>query len=215
MRKRMRIEYSFSLLEAIDDKSFYSVAKDIDYLLNTKSRSRTKLSKIYNLLSKLTFNVTELKEWIEPKQNYIKKKRGKNSNLSEELKKCYNTFVNDCSLNSIVCIINFFSNTLCLRPKRPELLHSLSTCMRNAILNNNSVYENMIEYKNRIRHIGKKIDDRCLGTTLLTKGLEFDTVIVVDAHLFSDKRNFYVAISRACKNVIILTENNQINWQDP
>jgi DNA helicase-2/ATP-dependent DNA helicase PcrA len=87
--------------------------------------------------------------------------------------------------------------------------------MRNAILNNNSVYENMIEYKNRIRHIGKKIDDRCLGTTLLTKGLEFDTVIVVDAHLFSDKRNFYVAISRACKNVIILTENNQINWQDP
>ena len=137
------------------------------------------------------------------------------TNLSEELKKCYNTFVNDCSLNSIVCIINFFSNTLYLRPKRPELLHSLSTCMRNAILNNNSVYENMIEYKNRIRHIGKKIDDRCLGTTLLTKGLEFDTVIVVDAHLFSDKRNFYVAISRACKNVIILTENNQINWQDP
>lgn len=72
MRKRMGIEYSFYLLEAIDDKSFYSVAKDIDNLLMTISRSRKKLSKIFDLLSKFTFNVTELKEWIEPKGNYIK-----------------------------------------------------------------------------------------------------------------------------------------------
>lgn len=100
-----------------------------------------------------------------------------------------------------------------LRPKRPELLHSLSTCIRNATLNKNSIYENMIEYKNRIRQIGKKIEGKCLGTTLLTKGLEFDTVVIVDAHLFSDKRNFYVAISRACKNVIILTENTRIDFK--
>lgn len=71
----------------------------------------------------------------------------------------------------------------------------------------------MIEYKNRIRQIGKKIEGKCLGTTLLTKGLEFDTVVIVDAHLFSDKRNFYVAISRACKNVIILTENTRIDFK--
>lgn len=92
MRKRMGIEYSFYLLEAIDDKSFYSVAKDIDNLLMTISRSRKKLSKIFDLLSKFTFNVTELKEWIEPKGNYIKNKRGKNSSLSEERqfrKACY------------------------------------------------------------------------------------------------------------------------------
>lgn len=213
MRKRMGIEHSFYLLEAIDDKSFYSVAKDIDNLLMTISRSRNKLSKIFDLLSKFTFNVTELKEWIEPKGNYIKNKRGKNSSLSEKLKKYYNTFINDCSLSSFVCIINFFSKELHLRPKRPELLHSLSTCIRNATLNKNSIYENMIEYKNRIRQIGKKIDGKCLGTTLLTKGLEFDTVVIVDAHLFSDKRNFYVAISRACKNVIIFTENTRIDFK--
>ena len=80
-------------------------------------------------------------------------------------------------------------------------------------MNKNSIYENMIEYKNRIRQIGKKIEGKCLGTTLLTKGLEFDTVVIVDAHLFSDKRNFYVAISRACKNVIILTENTRIDFK--
>lgn len=68
----------------------------------------------------------------------------------------------------------------------------------------------MVEYKNRIRQMGKKIEGRCMGTTLLTKGLEFDTVVIVDAHLFSDKKNFYVAISRACKNVVILTGSRRI-----
>ena len=76
-----------------------------------------------------------------------------------------------------------------------------------AIKNNNSVFNCMIEYKNIIRHTGRKIKGRCIGTTLLTKGLEFDTVIIVDAHLFTDKKNFYVAISRACKNLVILTED--------
>ena len=71
----------------------------------------------------------------------------------------------------------------------------------------------MIEYKNRIRQIGKKVEGRCMGTTLLTKGLEFDTVIIVDAHLFSDKRNFYVAISRACKKIVILTASTAISLE--
>lgn len=65
----------------------------------------------------------------------------------------------------------------------------------------------MVEHKNNIRHAGRKIKGRCIGTTLLTKGLEFDNVIIVDAHLFTDKKNFYVAISRACKSLIILTED--------
>ena len=90
------------------------------------------------------------------------------------------------------------------------MLRSLAVCMKNALTNNISVYENMVEYKNRIRQIGKKVEGRCMGTTLLTKGLEFDTVVVIDAHLFLDKKNFYVAISRACKNVIIFTESKRI-----
>ena len=82
--------------------------------------------------------------------------------------------------------------------------------MRNAVSNNKSIYDNMVDYKNRIRQMGKKVEGRCMGTTLLTKGLEFDTVVIVDAHLFSDKKNFYVAISRACKNVVIFTESRRI-----
>lgn len=210
MRKRIGIEHTFALLEAIDDKSFYSVSKEVDNLVNTISRSRSKIRKIYDVLAKFTFNVTELKEWIEPKGNYIKHKRGENQKLSKELDNLCSAFVNDSSLDNFFLLFNFFYSTLHLRPKRPELLHSLTVCMKNAVSNSKNLYDNMVEYKNRIRQMGKKIEGRCMGTTLLTKGLEFDTVIILGAHLFTDKKNFYVAISRACKNVVILTESKRI-----
>lgn len=53
MRKRMGIECSFTLLEAIDDKSFYSVARDIDNLINTILHSRVKVHNVYDVLENL------------------------------------------------------------------------------------------------------------------------------------------------------------------
>lgn len=54
--------------------------------------------------------------------------------------------------------------------------------------------------------MGRKIEGRYIGTTLLTKGLEFDTVVILGADLIPDKRNFYVGISRACKDLYLITE---------
>jgi superfamily I DNA/RNA helicase len=45
--------------------------------------------------------------------------------------------------------------------------------------------------------------NRVIGTTLLTKGLEFDHVIIVDPDSLSDK-NLYVALSRARKGISII-----------
>ena len=44
------------------------------------------------------------------------------------------------------------------------------------------------------------------------KGLEFDTVVVYDANKFEDTKNFYVAISRACKKLIVITEALSFNF---
>ena len=73
------------------------------------------------------------------------------------------------------------------------------------------MFEAMKMFKNRVRHQGRKIEGKCFGTTLLTKGLEFDTVIVYDANKFEDSKNFYVAISRACKKLVIITESLSLN----
>ena len=172
-----------------------------------KKRIHKKEKRLFEILVKCSFNKTALAEWIDHQNSNIKNKRGDNNPLSIDLKRRCELLFADNTLKNFLPIVEFFTKELKYRPKRPELLYSLVKSISMAIENKNSVFNCMIEYKNIIRHNGRKIKGRCIGTTLLTKGLEFDTVIIVDAHLFTDKKNFYVAISRACKNLIILTED--------
>lgn len=74
------------------------------------------------------------------------------------------------------------------------------------------MFETIKLTKSRIRHQGRKIQRRIIGTTLLTKGLEFDIVLIWNAHKFEDAKNYYVANSRACKKLILLTNNNTIQF---
>lgn len=62
--------------------------------------------------------------------------------------------------------------------------------------------------KNRdvLRRVGRNIKGRCIGTTLLTKGLEFDVVIVLNAHLFTNPKHLYVALTRASKKLIVISQ---------
>ena len=66
----------------------------------------------------------------------------------------------------------------------------------------------MERIRNITRKIGRNITGKCIGTTLLVKGLEFDTVVILDAHKFKCPKNFYVACTRATKRLIIFTNNN-------
>ena len=91
-----------------------------------------------------------------------------------------------------------------------ELYFEIKRAADIAVSDSLSLYDAMIRIKNRIRHMGRKIEGRCIGTTLLTKGLEFDTVVLYEAHKFVDAKNFYVAISRARKKLIIITSESCI-----
>lgn len=68
----------------------------------------------------------------------------------------------------------------------------------------------MTQLKNRERRMGRKADIANIGTTLLTKGLEYDVVVIANAEEIKDRSNFYVAISRACKQLHILSSKDKI-----
>jgi DNA helicase IV len=80
--------------------------------------------------------------------------------------------------------------------------------LTNSDLEGKSVFEAMKDQRNIIRRMGRKIDGKCIGTTLLTKGLEFDTVAVLDADKFDNPKHLYVALTRCCKRLIIFTSKN-------
>ena len=68
----------------------------------------------------------------------------------------------------------------------------------------------MRKHRNEIRSVGRKMYGRCVGTALLTKGVEFDTVIVLNADKFTDPQNFYVAISRCVKRLIVFANDSKL-----
>lgn len=104
-------------------------------------------------------------------------------------------------------LINIISHLPDIKCYRKEFLYNLQNALQTAHNENITVYEAMKKNRDIIRRVGRKVKGKCIGTTLLTKGLEFDTVIVLNAHKFKDPRNFYVAITRACKKLIIFSEN--------
>ena len=90
-------------------------------------------------------------------------------------------------------------------------MYSFIKSLKTATLENITVFEAMKKNRNVIRRIGRKVISKCIGTTLLTKGLEFNTVVILDAHKFDDHKKLYVAVSRACKSLHIFTDSLIIN----
>lgn len=60
------------------------------------------------------------------------------------------------------------------------------------------------DVQNRIRHTGRPIGKRSIGSTLLVKGLEFEHAIIIHADNMS-RKDWYVALTRATNSVTILS----------
>ncbi len=61
--------------------------------------------------------------------------------------------------------------------------------------------------RNRARHVGRRVDHRCLATTLLAKGLEFDHAVILNIDELEDAENVYVAMTRGSRSVTVLSQS--------
>jgi len=93
---------------------------------------------------------------------------------------------------------------------RKDLFQSICKSLDDAEHDQSTVYDAMVGRRNIIRRMGRKVYGKCLGTTLLTKGLEFDTVVIMNIHKFTCPKNLYVALTRASKRLIIFTSTRTL-----
>lgn len=204
LRKQFAINHHYNLIEAIDDRSFYSLAKETDNLFSSIGRAKKKIDRINEYLGKLRINKTDLAEWFG--NNKVKNKRAPNDELANQLNEMCLNFTDSPIAENLLSLLSVVTEKLKLSSRRPELLTTIKKSLRRSIQNEKSVYKSLCQLKNEIRMMGRKIEGRYIGTTLLTKGLEFETVVILGADLIPDKRNFYVGISRACKDLYLITE---------
>ncbi len=212
VKMRTQIDYSKSLklLEAIDDKAFYSIAKKTDELLVKVGKAHKPIKKINEDILNYLFNKTDLKKWIND-DVLVNKSSQQDKEKSEKIKVVIINFLHFPSAINLLKIILEIRDGLKLRYKREEVAYSLRRCLKQSEFDQISVYEAMKKNRNTIRRSGRKVHGKCIGTTLLTKGLEFDTVAILDAHKFDCPKHLYVALTRGCKRLIIFTNKTTLS----
>ena len=65
------------------------------------------------------------------------------------------------------------------------------------------------------RKIGRTVYKKCISTTLLIKGLEFDHAILLNANEMDNAENLYVAMTRGSNSLTVLSENPIIQCNPP
>ena len=63
----------FTLIEAIDDTSYYKCAKSLDYLLENLPRARKPYKRLSDILDDLSFKNSDITDWISDKRVKVKR----------------------------------------------------------------------------------------------------------------------------------------------
>jgi DNA helicase-2/ATP-dependent DNA helicase PcrA len=93
---------------------------------------------------------------------------------------------------------------------RREMFFAMRAALRMACARSpNDLDDAIWEVQNRIRHAGRNIAKRSIGSTLLVKGLEFDHAIVVHADSMT-RKDWYVSLTRATHGLTILSPSEKI-----
>lgn len=187
-------------IESIDDKDFYKLAKMIDNL------DMDRLLLGIRELSFFIFNKTGIERWFNDKGFKNKKDQLDKERVSKIL-----DLIDACdSVGVVGQILSLVQNLPKVDCSRRELFKSLLKAIEIASLNSVTVLEGMREQRNSIRRAGRRVEGRHIGTTLLTKGLEFDVVVVLDAHKIESFKHLYVALTRCRKRLVLITENAEL-----
>lgn len=94
---------------------------------------------------------------------------------------------------------------------RREMFFAMRSALQIKVANSRPTLSTSVwEVQNRLRHSGRRLSERSIGSTLLVKGLEFDRAIVVAADTMTNK-DWYVALTRATKRLRILSTSERFS----
>jgi len=193
----------FNMVEAIDDKEFYKLSKEADLII------KEDISNQLVSISKSLFNKTGFDNWFNNK-SFKNKKKPEDKVLIHPIESKIKILENKISFSIVSEILKDIHKLPGIKCYRKELLNTFCKALEEAEILSTSVFESMVNKRNLTRRIGRKIYGKCIGTTLLTKGLEFDTVAIINAHKFECPKHLYVAMTRASKRLIVFTNNSTL-----
>lgn len=108
--------------------------------------------------------------------------------------------------------ISVLSRDIKLNVQRIELLADIKSAVLSSDTSGKTVLQEIERRRNMARVQGRRLYGKVIGTTLLTKGLEADTVLLIKpSELFKNNnglKHLYVALTRAVNRVILIDTND-------
>lgn len=206
---------SLQSIEKVESSKLLNILNNLDAFLSSFRRPPVSL---YNLLrdfakacmtgtpplaQSLASKLSEFpKKSIDELRESGKRLQGYNKILYGMLLDIYEDKNSHESIKIILEIMNYIEKSS-EKQFRKELWHSALDAIRNYQKGEfKTLKESGFMVRQKVSFIGRYFN-RVIGTTFLTKGLEFDHVIILNSSRLNDK-NFYVAISRACKSLTFI-----------
>ena len=115
-------------------------------------------------------------------------------------------FSNAPSLGAALHLLLQLEDQANARVFRPEMLHCCRSAMRTAAAGGITLVDAVLQGRERIRHLGRPVSRRAVGSTLLLKGLEADVVVILHPEMM-DTPNLYVALTRAVRRLVVCSSS--------
>lgn len=189
------------MIESIDDKSFYGYCDLFD------SMEGEGLVKTVVDMMKALAKTSAIAKWFNIQGKIIKKQKQTEKEVSDSLVDAIIPLLTNKTFSGVLNLIDAISGLPDMRIYRKGLLFDIKCTLRDAERMGITAKEAIIRNRNIVRRKGRKIIGKSIGTTLLTKGLEFDTVVVLNAHQFDNPKHLYVALTRCCNRLVVITNN--------
>lgn len=205
---RIRLTKALSnlgMLESIDDGDFYETI--------TKFESTNNYELIASIVSfmKDTCVASDLDKWFHADGTLVNKSSNKNLDVIkqyETLQGFIKPLLKNKSASVILSFISQIRQLFSIRVVRKDIFYSIERVLKDAESRSISFSQALKLNRDKVRRIGRSISGKYIGTTLLTKGLECETVIILNANKFPDEKHLYVAISRCSKRLIIASDKS-------
>lgn len=108
-------------------------------------------------------------------------------------------------LSAVNALLEGFNRWDATRIYRREMFSAMRSALRiRSQRDDCSLAEAVWEVQNRLRHAGRVVGQRSIGSTLLVKGLEFDHAVIIHSSNMTLK-DWYVALTRATTGVTVIS----------
>lgn len=193
--------FNLGMLESIDDSDYYETVNAFE-----NNNGQELFAAIINFL-KETCSASSIDDYVNSDGRFKDRIRKPEKLLIlQELKNVATPLLTQKSYAGILLCIKQIRNILNIKVARKDIYYTIERILTDSTQRNVTLIESLKLNRDKVRRLGRNIQGKFIGTTLLTKGLECETVIVLDAHRFPDEKHLYVALSRCSQRLIVASE---------